>query len=195
MDLIKNGRLIYELRKERGMTQRQLAEKLGIVPKTVSKWETGNGFPDISILSHLAEALGVSEKILLTGRLTQNAENNGNIKRTAFYVCRNCGSIIQGNGNFEINCCGKPVKALRAKEADGEHKITVSELENDFYIEIKHEMTKEHYISFVAYVALDRVLTVKLYSEQDCTVRFPKMYGGAFYYYCNKHGLFKYGKC
>ena len=95
MDLIKNGKLLCDLRKAKGMTQKQLADILGIVPKTVSKWETGRGFPDISTLSALSEILGVSEKTLLSGRLTQNAKEVGNMKRIKFFVCPHCGSFMQ----------------------------------------------------------------------------------------------------
>ena len=113
------------------------------------------------------------------------------MKRTKFFVCPDCGSLMQGVGSCSIICCGKQVEALKAVSADDEHTINVSEVEDDFYIEFNHEMTKEHYISFVAYVRFDRVLTVRLYPEQEATVRFPKMYGGKLYYYCNKHGLFE----
>lgn len=192
MDLSKNGRLLCDLRKAKGMTQKQVADRLGIVPKTVSKWETGHGFPDVSMVSALADVLGVSEKILLTGDFIQNTEEVGNMKRTKFYVCPHCGSILQGTGNSQIICCGKQIEALRAASADAEHTAEISEIENDFYIRFSHEMTKEHYISFVAYVTYDRVLTVRLYPEQDSSVRFPKLYGGKFYFYCNRHGLFEY---
>lgn len=193
MDLTKNGKFICNLRKSKGMTQKQLADKLGLVPKTVSKWETGHGFPDISMLSALAEALGVSERVLLSGSLIQNAEETGNMKKTKFYVCPKCGSIMLGIGECQVSCCGKMLEMSEAKLPDKDHKIKISEIENDFYIELEHEMTKEHYIRFVSYVAFDRVLTVRLYSEQACAVRFPKMYDGKIYYYCNRHGLFKYG--
>lgn len=192
MDLIKNGKFICDLRKSKGMTQKQIADKLGIVPKTVSKWETGHGFPDISILSALAEILDVSERVLLSGNLIKNAEEVGNMKKTKFYVCPKCGSVMQGIGECQISCCGKMLEELEVKQADENHEIKISEIENDCYIEFEHEMTKEHYIEFVSYVALDRVLTVKLYPEQACALRFPKMYGGKIYYYCNRHGLFEY---
>lgn len=192
MDLSKNGKLLCDLRKAKGMTQKQVAEKLGIVPKTVSKWETGHGFPDVSTLSALADILGVSERILLSGDLVQNMEEVGNMKRTKFYVCPYCGSSVQGTGECQILCCGKPLEHLKVKTADIEHTVKVSEIENDFYIEFEHEMTKEHYISFVSYVTFDRVLTIRLYPEQNAEVRFPKMYGGKLYYFCNKHGLFEY---
>lgn len=192
MDLTKSGKFICELRKSKGMTQKQIADKLGIVPKTVSKWETGHGFPDISMLSDLAEILDVSERTLLSGNLIQNAEDVGNMKKTKFYVCPKCGSIMHGIGECQISCCGKTLERLDVKRADKNHEIKISEIENDCYIEFEHEMTKEHYINFVSYAAFDRVLTVRLYPEQDCAVRFPKMYGGTIYYFCNRHGLFEY---
>lgn len=192
MNLEKNGKLLYSLRKKKGMTQAEVAEKLGVVPKTVSKWETGRGFPDVSLVAQLAEVLGVSERILLTGDLSLNMEEVGNMKKTKFYVCPHCGSIMQGVGECCIVCCGMQLNALKAEQADEEHMINVSEMENDFYVELNHPMTKEHFIGFIAYVTFDRVLTVRLYPEQDSAVRFPKMYGGKFYYYCNNHGLFEY---
>ena len=192
MDLNKNGKLLCDLRKAKGLTQKQVADKLGIVPKTVSKWETGHGFPDVSTVSALADILGVSEKTILSGDLEQNLESANNMKRTKFYVCPHCGSFLQGTGNGQVVCCGKQLEALTAVSADDEHTINISEIEDDFYIEFNHEMTKEHYISFVSYVRFDRVLTIKLYPEQDSAVRFPKMYGGKIYFYCSKHGLFEY---
>ena len=192
MDLNKNGKLLCDLRKAKGLTQKQVADKLGIVPKTVSKWETGHGFPDVSTVSALADILGVSEKTILSGDLEQNLESANNMKRTKFYVCPCCGSFMQGTGNGQVVCCGKQLEALNAVSADDEHTINISEIEDDFYIEFNHAMTKEHYISFVSYVRFDRVLTVKLYPEQDSAVRFPKMYGGKIYFYCSKHGLFEY---
>ena len=192
MDLNKNGKLLCSLRKANGLTQKQVADKLGILPKTVSKWETGRGFPDVSTVSALADILGVSERTVLSGSLTPNLEEAGNIKRTKFYVCSSCGSIMQGIGAGEVICCGKQLKPLKTTPCDSKHSVTVSEIEGDYYIEFDHDMTKEHYISFVSYVRFDRVLTVKLYPEQEAAARFPKMYGGTLYYYCNKHGLFEY---
>ena len=192
MDLNKNGKLLFNLRKAKRMTQKQVAEKLGILPKTVSKWETGHGFPNVSMVSELAEILGVSEKTILLGEMTQNLEKAINMKRTKFYVCPDCGSFMQGTGSSQIVCCGKPIAELKAVSADDRHSINVSEIEDDYYIEFNHEMTKEHYISFVSYVRFDRVLTLKLYPEQNAEVRFPKMHGGKICFYCNKHGLFEY---
>ena len=72
MDLGRSGRLLSDLRKAKGLTQKQIAEGLGVMPKTVSKWETGHGFPDVSTVSALADILKVSEKTILTGILETN---------------------------------------------------------------------------------------------------------------------------
>ena len=192
MNLNETGKLFCELRKNKGMTQKQVADLIGVLPKTVSKWETGHEFPDVSALSALADIFGVSERILLSGTMNKNKMENGNMKRTKFYVCPHCSSILQGVGGFEITCCGEKVEALTPIQPDGNHKISVSEVENDFYIEFEHEMTKEHFISFVAFSGYDRILTIRLYPEQNPYVRFPKMYRGKLYMYCNKHGLYEY---
>ena len=192
MDLNKTGKLLGDSRKAKGLTQKQVAEKLGVLPKTVSKWETGHGFPDVSALSALADVLGVSERILLSGKLVSNRENAGNIKKTKFLVCHDCGSFMQVCGECQTVCCGRVLEPLKPQPVDDNHIISVSQVENDFYIEFNHEMTKEHFISFVAFVGYDRMLTVRLYPEQSATVRFPKMYRGKLYFYCNNHGLFEY---
>lgn len=192
MDLIKNGQLFRRLRKEKGLTQKQIADKLGVVPKTISKWETGRGFPDVSALSQLSTILGVSEKSLLSGYLSKNQVETGNMRRTQFYVCPHCGSTLQGIGGYEVNCCGKLLFPLQEQAPDEGHQPTITEIENDFYIQFPHEMNKAHYILFLSYVGCDRTLTIRLYPEQDCAVRIPKVYNGKIVYYCNTHGLFSY---
>ena len=192
MDLDKNGKLLKLLRQSKGMTQKDVADCLGVLPKTVSKWETGHGFPDISYIAELSEILGVSTDTLLSGELVKNIEEVGNMKNFKFYVCPHCTSLMQGTGSAQVVCCGELLEPLAVRERDAEHEIVVSQTDNEFYITINHEMTKEHYIAFVAYVSFDRVMTVRLYPEQDSSVHFPKMHGGKIYYYCSRHGLFCY---
>ena len=192
MDLMKHGQLLRQLRKEKHFTQKELAERLGVVPKTVSKWETGNGFPDVSILPVLADVLGVNERSLLAGHLTENKVESCNPKRTKFYVCPHCGSVMQGMGACLITCCGKALLPLQAHAENEEHALKITEVENDFYVEIPHEMRKEHYVRFMAYIGFDKVLTTYLYPEQDCAARFPRVYDGKIVYYCTQHGLFEY---
>ena len=192
MDLLKTGKLIFQLRREKGLTQKDVAEKLGICAKTVSKWETGHGFPDVSLISELSKIFQIDISKLITGEMPEIKREAGNVKRTKFYVCENCGNLLTSVGEADIVCCGRKLSPLATKEADEEHKLRVEKLEDEYYITFPHPMTKEHYISFVSYVRFDRVLTVRLYPEQDGELRFPQMRGGKMYYYCNKHGLFEH---
>ena len=191
MDLSKTGRLIFELRKEKGLTQKDIAEKLGILPQTVSKWETGHGFPDVGCISELSKIFQVDIAKLLEGELPLAKKEAGNVKRTKFYVCEKCGNILTNMGDAEIICCGRTLSPLKAKEADELHALNVREEGDEFFITFTHPMEKEHYISFISYVRFDRFLTVKLYPEQGGELIFPRMRGGKMYYYCSKDGLFK----
>jgi len=74
MDNEKIGKFILELRKQKGMTQKELAEKVGVSDKTISKWECGNSIPDISYLEALCNSLNISVNELLSGeRLTDES--------------------------------------------------------------------------------------------------------------------------
>ncbi len=191
MDLSKTGALISKLRHEAGLTQKDVAEKLGICPKTVSKWETGNGFPDISLISGLSKIFQVDISKLLDGELPKVKPEAGNIKKTKFYVCEKCGNILTSIGTAEIVCCGRNLLPMTARESDEAHKLNIEKIEDEYYITFPHPMAKEHYISFVSYVRFDRVLTVRLYPEQGGELRLPQICGGMMYYYCSDHGLFK----
>lgn len=78
MDQQKIGQFIAEMRKEQGLTQRALAEKLLISDKTVSKWECGNGIPEVSLMMPLCEILQISVNELLTGKRLQSSEYKQN---------------------------------------------------------------------------------------------------------------------
>ncbi|QZY56469.1 helix-turn-helix domain-containing protein [Crassaminicella profunda] len=194
MDCNKIGKLILNLRKEKNMTQKEIADALNISDKTISKWERGLGCPDISLLNEISNIFGVNTEKILLGDLEPNDTDGGNIKRIKFYVCSNCGNVVSNTGQAEISCCGRKLEPLIAKAEDDKHKIRIDEIEEDYYITIPHEMRKSHFISFVAYVKYDRVLLVKLYPEQGAELRFPKMYGGKLYFYCSQHGLWVKGK-
>lgn len=192
MDLCKSGELIRKLRKENGMTQKDIADRLGVLPKTISKWETGHGFPDASLLNGLADILGTNADTLLSGELSPNGEFVGNFKKMQFYVCPHCGSFLHGTGEATVSCCGKKLSPLNASPQDDTHRIEVSETESGYSVTVKHEMSREHYIAFVSYVSNDTVMTVKLCPEQDSSAVVPKHNGGKFYFYCTKHGLFEF---
>ncbi|MDP4181299.1 MAG: helix-turn-helix domain-containing protein [Bacillota bacterium] len=195
MDCSKVGKLILSLRKEKNMTQKEVAEALNISDKTISKWERGLGCPDVSLLGNLSHIFGVNIEKILLGDLEPNDADGGNMKQIKFYVCQNCGNIINNIGEADISCCGRKLEPLVAKPEDDTHIAKIDEIEDDYYITIPHEMSKSHYISFVAYVMWDRALLVKLYPEQDAGIRFQKVYGGKLYYYCSQHGLWVKEKC
>lgn len=191
LDCRKTGELICRLRKEKGLTQLQLAERLHVSDKAVSKWERGLGCPDVSLLSALSETLGVNVERLLDGNMDINQEDAGNMNKIKFYVCEDCKSVFTATGAGEISCCGKKLSPLEAKDADDAHRLSIEEVEDEFYVTAAHEMTKEHYIAFIAYVTYDRVNLVKTYPEQDFAVRFPQARGGYYYYYCTGDGLYR----
>lgn len=190
MDNEKIGKLIYGLRKERNMTQLQLAEILHISDKTVSKWERGQGCPDISLLLDLSRVLGVDMEKLLSGRLEANEERGGNMKKLNFYVCPECGNVITAMTEAGISCCGKKLQPLEAVKAPDEERLLVENIENDYYISSDHPMLKEHYISFVALLTGDTLTLKKQYPEWDLQVRIPGRTHGKLIWYCTEHGLF-----
>ncbi|MGE4215278.1 MAG: helix-turn-helix domain-containing protein [Anaerotignaceae bacterium] len=189
MNCNKVGNLILGLRKEMKLTQKQLADSMNISDKTISKWERGLGCPDVSLLHELSNVLGVNIEKILLGDLEPNDVDGGNMKRIKFYDCPNCGNIITATSEAEVSCCGRKLTSLIAKPCDEIHHLNVETVELDYYITFSHEMTKEHYLNFIAYVAYDRIIFVKLYPEQNGEVRFPRLYGGKLYFGCNKHGL------
>ncbi|MCI8341627.1 MAG: helix-turn-helix domain-containing protein [Firmicutes bacterium] len=194
MDCSKTGALIFKLRKEKGMTQRELAEKMNISDRTVSKWERGAGCPDVSLLHELSKILEVDVLKMLSGDLEENSINGGNMKKSKFYVCPQCKNVLLSSGESDISCCGRKLMPLMPKKTDDNHKINVEEIENDYFITIEHDMTKEHYIAFAAHVSYDRVLLIKMYPEQAAEIRIPKVRRGELYIYCSTHGLLDVGK-
>ena len=189
MDYHKVGTLISSLRKEKGYTQKQLAEMIQVSDKAVSKWERGMGCPDVSLLGELSAALGVNIEKILTGQLDPNSEDGGNMKRIKFYICPDCGNILTATGEAEISCCGRKLAPQAPQKADGIHRLHVEEIDDESYITFEHEMTKEHYLSFVAYVNYNSIHLVRLYPEQSGEVRIPRMRGGKFYFGCSQDGV------
>ena len=184
------GTTIRQLRESRGMTQAELGEKIGVSSKTVSKWETAKGLPDITLLQPLAQALGISVIELMNGEHITNRNVSGNLRRCKFYVCPICGNIIHSTGNAVVSCCGIVLPALEAEEDDGEHPITIENVEDEQFVVVRHPMTKEHFISFLAFVTCDRVQLVKFYPESEAQTRLQLRGRGRLYWYCNRHGLF-----
>ena len=191
MDTYVTGQTIKKLREKKGFTQAELAEKLGVSSKAVSKWETAKGLPDVALIEPLANLLSISVMELMSGNAVVNKNIASNILRSKFYVCPLCGNIIRTVGDAVISCCGIALPPLEAEDADNEHNITVEKVEDEHFVTVHHPMTKEHYISFVAFLTSDREQFVKFYPEGNAEIRLNLRGGGWLYFYCNKHGLMK----
>ncbi|MEG1469679.1 MAG: helix-turn-helix domain-containing protein [Anaerovoracaceae bacterium] len=192
MEFIKSGELIAKARKDKNYTQKQVAELLNVSDKAVSKWETGAGCPDIGTVAGLAKLLEIDEKTLLSGIAESKDKDNGNLKKTKFYVCSNCGNVLTGTSEADISCCGMKLQCLNCDPKDCSHEILIETIDGDYYITVKdHPMTKSHYISFMCFVTGDKMHLTKLYPEQSAEARFAKQGHGFIYVYCNNHGLYK----
>ena len=190
MDTTKIGELICTLRKEKGLTQVQLAERLNVSDKAVSKWERGLGCPDVSLLARLSQVFAVDLEKLLAGELDPNSQAAGNLKNLHFYVCPTCGNLVTALVDTPVSCCGKKLTALTAQKAGPEEKLSVEIIENDYFISSDYEMSKDHYISFVAFLTGDTVLLRKQYPEWNLQTRLPVFAHGRLLWYCTRHGLF-----
>ena len=191
MNTYVTGATIKEIREHCNMTQIELAEKIGVSSKTISKWETGKGLPDISLIQPLAQALGLSVIELMNGEHVANKNISANMLRSKFYVCPICGNVLHAIGDMVISCCGVTLPALEAEEFDDAHAVTIENVEDEHFITVYHPMNKQHFISFIAHVTSDRLQLVKLYPEGNPETRLQLRGRGYLYYYCNHHGLFK----
>ncbi len=191
MNTYITGSTIKSLREAKNLTQSQLAQQIGVSDKAVSKWETGKGLPDLSLLEPLGAALGVSVLELLSGEPVVNRNTSGNMLRTKFYVCPICGNILHATGNALISCCGITLPPLEAEDMDDAHRPVIEPVEDEHFITVPHPMTKQHYISFLAYLTSDQLQLVKLYPEGNAETRLRLRGRGMLYLYCNHHGLMK----
>lgn len=190
MNQYVTGAVIKRLREEKNMTQQQLADKLSVSAKTISKWETAKGYPDITLLESIANALSVSVTELISGNTIVNSNVSANMLRSHFYVCPVCGNIVHSMGETVIQCHGLQLQQEEAEETDEHHKIFVEQVEDEYYVQIEHDMTKQHYISFIADVSADRIQIVKLYPQGNAEARFKMNGVKKIYLYCNRSGLF-----
>ena len=206
MNQYVTGSTIKCLREKAKLTQCELASLLNVSDKTVSKWETGRGFPDIVFLEPLAQVLKVSIIELLSGKEVVNQNKNAKIQRSKFYVCPICGNVVFSVGEALISCCGIQLPALECENLgenpeklenleEGElaksHEIKVENSDGELFVSLNHPMEKGHYISWIACVGFNFVNIVKLYPEQNPEARFPFKKDCSFFAYCNHHGLFQ----
>ena len=190
MNQVKTGGLIRAARLKNGMTQLQLAEKLSVSDKAVSKWERGCGCPDLSTLPLLADVLGIDMAALLTGDLEENDMGNGDLRKLKFYVCPTCGNLLFAADEAQVSCCGQKLTALERREADDAHRLTVETADGERFITASHEMTKGQCLSCVAFLTGDTLVVKKQYPEWGLETRLPFAAHGTLLWYCTRHGLF-----
>lgn len=190
MDCVKTGELIRRFRLEQKMTQKELAGYLGISDKTVSKWERGQGCPDVSLLAELSEVLRIDLVKLLSGTTGKPIYTGVSMKQTAFFVCPVCGNITVCTGNAAVSCCGRVLEKLRPKKAEEHEKLKLEQVEDEWYITTDHPATKENYISFLAFATGDKLQILKQYPEWEIHARIPKREHGKLLWYSTTKGLF-----
>lgn len=191
MNQYVTGAVIKRLREQKKLTQSELATKLSVSDKTISKWENGRGYPDIVLLEPLSSALGISTIELLSGNDIINNNRSGNLSRSPIYVCPLCGNVIYSIGEAVISCCGISLPPLDPENLDEQHTLCIEPIENELFVHLPHEMLKSHYISFIACVSADRFQLVKLYPEGDASAYFKRSGAQFLYFYCNRDGLFR----
>lgn len=190
MNQYVTGAVIKELREKNKLTQNELAAKLSVSDKTISKWETGKGYPDISLLEPIANVFGISITELLSGNTITNMNVSANMLRSKFYVCPVCGNVIHSMGEMTISCHGVQLLPEQAELSDENHMILIERIEDEYYVQIDHDMTKGHYISFVAALSSDGVQIIKLYPESKAETRLKIRGVKRIYCFCNRDGLF-----
>ncbi len=189
MDQIKTGELIKRFRTDLGLTQKELAERISVSDKAVSKWETGNGCPDVSLLSVLAEVFGTDIQVLLTGEIDKNESEVGNMKKMKFFVCKECGNIITATSEAAVTCCGNKLTALEPRKAEDNERLKVEDIGGELFVSSEHQMTKDHYISFVAYQSDSSFMMFKQYPEWNVQFTMPLFRSGRLVWYCTQCGL------
>ena len=193
MNRYVTGETIKKFREQEGMTQSQLADKLLVSNKTISKWENDKGLPDISLIVPLADALKVSVIELLSGNDIKNDNISANFKRGKWYICPICGNVIHAMGEAVISCCGITLPYVENEEPDENHEIIVDRIDGEYYVSMNHPMTKDHYICFFAYTTDDGIQVKKLYPEGPAEARFAIRGHGTIHAYCNHHGKYVKG--
>ena len=188
-DQVRTGKLIKLFRTKLGLTQKELAERICVSDKSVSKWECGNGCPDVSLLSALAEVFGIDVRVLLAGEIDKNEKEKGDMKKMKFYVCSECGNIITAAADAAVTCCGNKLAALELRRAEKIEQLRLEDIGGEWFISSDHPMTKEHYISFTAYQGDNSIMIFRQYPEWACQMNIPMYRSGRIIWYCDKCGL------
>jgi len=191
MNAEKTGKLIHDARVNKNLTQKQLAEIIGVTDKAVCKWEKGHGCPDITLLRNLSVALEIDIQSILRGELGLTKTHGGNMKRIKFYRCLECGNLITSTKEIELSCCGNRLESLSAAESNDskEFEPEINEYDGQFTVKFNHPMVKDNYISNIISVQYDRCTVINLFAEQEALVTIPQIRGIKLYVVTNNNEL------
>lgn len=187
----KTGQQIRTFRTQLHMTQKQLAQLLGVTDQAVSKWERGLGCPDVSLLPALSRQLGVSIEQLISEQQPLSRHQSGSMHALRFFVCPCCGNRLTASGAAPLSCCGNILEPLTPQKPDALHQLLLEPVEDEWFLTTAHPMEKEHYISFAAFVRGEQLLLAERWPEWDFQLRIPSRGHGFLYWYCTRHGLFR----
>lgn len=191
MNSYVTGAMIKKRREEKNLTQEELAKKLHVSGKAVSKWETGQGLPDISLLEPISKALDISVIELFSGENVVNRNRASNLLKSVCYICPVCGNGILALGEAVVSCCGITLPKITAEEQDPEHEIAVSYNDGEYLVNVNHPMEKEHFITCLMAVSDSGCQVMKLYPEGEAAARFKPDRVRWIYAYCNRHGMYR----
>lgn len=183
MDNKATGALIAQLRRRTGLTQAQLAMRLCVTAKAVSKWETGAGLPDISLLPALGELLGVEPGRLLGGELPQNAVSSGSMRNSVICYCPACGNLLVVAQRADVSCCGRRLPPLRPVRAEAGERLGVELIDGERVLTAGLPMEKDDYIPFTVWLSPDRVAVFRHFSEWEYRLRLPAYGHGRLIWY------------
>ena len=189
MEFDNTGAVIRKLRMERRLTQKQLADMIGVCDKTISKWERNRGLPDIALLPLLSRVLEADMEKLVLGEQSDVPVTGVNVKKALYCVCPLCGGITICIGNASVCHCGRKLTPKQPHKADAQQQLCVEKIEDEWLITSNHQMSKTEYISFIAFVTGDRINLTKLYPEWGVSVRFPNRGHGMLIWYSTRDGL------
>ena len=191
MNLKNSALLIKKARKEKNLTQKELASLLFVEAKTISKWETGKGFPDLTYVPKLAEILALDLKSLINGEEENKKTDNGNLKRMKIYLCQNCGNLIWSTSSSDISCCRHKLKPVETGNFL-EGKVSVEIVDDEYSVSVDHPMEKENYVKYMIFNKDNIVEIVRLYPEGQASAVFPRFRRGFLYIGDNLGHLVKY---
>ena len=187
MNIEKIGAIMKTLRLEKNMTQKMVAEQLGITEQAVSKWERGLGLPDVASLPQLADVLGIHLEAMLSGDVAQQEGVKIQMKTIHYYICPLCGNVVASKAPATIYCCDRALDEMESKKAT--EKLQVEVVEDEWFITTDHPMTKDDYIAFTAFATGERLDFVAHYPEWNLQRRIPKSQHGKLLWYSKKGGL------